>query len=104
MVPFPRLHFFIPAHAPLVRNESVDFRAHNVTELTNDMFSSHGMMVDCDPRSGKYLTVAAMFRGQLSMRDVEQTISHMQVRILAEHEYTSVYIWGRLYEAWVEPG
>lgn len=79
MVPFPRLHFFIPAHAPLVRSESEDYRAHDVTELTNDMFSSHGMMVDCDPKHGRFLTVAAMFRGQLSMRDVEEKISHMQV-------------------------
>ncbi|KAK3752235.1 hypothetical protein QZH41_012243, partial [Actinostola sp. cb2023] len=78
MVPFPRLHFFIPAHAPLIRNQSEVYRAHDVTELTNDMFSSQGMMVDCDPRQGRYLTVAAMFRGQISMRDVEQKISEMQ--------------------------
>ena len=36
------------------------------------------MMVACDPRQGRYLTAAAMFRGQLAMRDVEETISEMQ--------------------------
>ena len=35
-------------------------------------------MVACDPRQGRYLTAAAMFRGQLAMREVEETISEMQ--------------------------
>ena len=32
------------------------------------MFDAKNMMVACDPRHGRYLTVAAMFRGRMSMK------------------------------------
>lgn len=32
------------------------------------MFDAKNMMAACDPRHGRYLTVAAIFRGQMSMR------------------------------------
>lgn len=32
------------------------------------MFDAKNMMAACDPRHGRYLTVAAMFRGRMSMR------------------------------------
>ena len=78
MVPFPRLHFFIPAHAPLISHYSKEYRSYGISELTNNMFGPQNMMVACDPRQGRYLTVAAMFRGQLAMREVEETICEMQ--------------------------
>lgn len=84
MVPFPRLHFFMPGFAPLtakgmsckgsvlffswVRNHflllgSQQYRALTVPELTAQMFDAKNMMTACDPRHGRYLTVAAIFRG-----------------------------------------
>ena len=78
MVPFPRLHFFIPSHAPLISQGSQSFRSYAISELTSNIFGPQNMMVACDPRQGRYLTAAAMFRGQLAMRDVEETISEMQ--------------------------
>lgn len=78
MVPFPRLHFFIPAHAPLISRGSQGYRSYAISELTSNMFGPQNMMVACDPRQGRYLTAAAMFRGQLAMRDVEERISEMQ--------------------------
>nr|CAI5817105.1 unnamed protein product [Callosobruchus analis] len=47
MVPFPRLHFFMPGFAPLTS------RALTVPELTQQMF---------DAKHGRYLTVASIFR------------------------------------------
>lgn len=78
MVPFPRLHFFIPSHAPLISQHSQSYRSYGISELTSSMFGPQNMMVACDPRQGRYLTAAAMFRGQLAMREVEETISEMQ--------------------------
>ena len=34
------------------------------------MFDAKNMMAACDPRHGRYLTVAAIFRGRMSMREV----------------------------------
>merc|ERR1712177_177159 len=38
-----------------------------VPELTQQMFDAKNMMAACDPRHGRYLTVAAVFRGRMSM-------------------------------------
>lgn len=64
MVPFPRLHFFMPGFAPLTAKGSQQYRALTVAELTQQMFDAKNMMTACDPRHGKYLTVAAIFRGK----------------------------------------
>lgn len=42
------------------------------------MFDSKNMMAACDPRHGRYLTVAAIFRGQMSMRDVDEAMYTVQ--------------------------
>uniref|UniRef100_A0A8C2TZC4 Tubulin beta chain n=1 Tax=Coturnix japonica TaxID=93934 RepID=A0A8C2TZC4_COTJA len=57
MVPFPRLHFFMPGFAPLTSRGSQQYRALTVPELTQQMFDSKNMMAACDPRHGRYLTV-----------------------------------------------
>ena len=78
MVPFPRLHFFIPGFVPLTSRGSQDFRALTVPELTQQMFDARNMMTACDPRHGRYLTVAAMFRGRLSVREVDEQMLNIQ--------------------------
>jgi len=70
MVPFPRLHFFMPGFAPLTSRGSQQYRALTVPELTQQIFDAKNMMAACDPRHGRYLTVAAIFRGRMSMKEV----------------------------------
>lgn len=43
---------------------SQQYRALTVPELTAQMFDAKNMMTACDPRHGRYLTVAAIFRGK----------------------------------------
>ena len=40
MVPFPRLHFFMPGFAPLAARGSQKYRALTVPELTQQMFDA----------------------------------------------------------------
>merc|ERR1719427_885781 len=35
-------------------------------------------MAACDPRHGRYLTVAAMFRGRMSMKEVDEQMLNVQ--------------------------
>ncbi|RNA41152.1 beta, partial [Brachionus plicatilis] len=60
MVPFPRLHFFMPGFAPLTSRGSQQYRALTVPELSQQMFDAKNMMAACDPRHGRYLTVATI--------------------------------------------
>jgi tubulin beta len=40
MVPFPRLHFFMPGFAPLTARGSQKYKAMTVPELTQQMFDA----------------------------------------------------------------
>ena len=78
MVPFPRLHFFMPGFAPLTSRGSQQYRALTVPELTQQIFDAKNMMAACDPRHGRYLTVAAIFRGRMSMKEVDEQMLNVQ--------------------------
>ncbi|KAK9696068.1 Tubulin beta chain (Beta tubulin) [Basidiobolus ranarum] len=78
MVPFPRLHFFMVGFAPLTARGSQDFRSLSVPELSQQMFDAKNMMAASDPRHGRYLTCAAMFRGRMSMREVDDQMISVQ--------------------------
>ena len=78
MVPFPRLHFFMPGFAPLTAKGQQQYRSLTVSDLTQQMFDAKNMMTACDPRHGRYLTVAAIFRGQMSMKEVDTQMLNVQ--------------------------
>lgn len=80
MVPFPRLHFFMPGFAPLTSRGNQQYRALTVPELTQQMFDAKNMMAACDPRNGRYLTVAAIFRGRMSMKEVDEQMLNVQTK------------------------
>ncbi|VDM17972.1 unnamed protein product [Hydatigera taeniaeformis] len=80
MVPFPRLHFFVPGFAPLASRTSQSYQSCTILELTRQMFDAKNMMAACDPSHGRYLTVAAMYRGRVSMKEVEDRILETQTR------------------------
>lgn len=66
--------------APLTARGSQQYRAVTVPELTQQMFSSSNMMAASDPRNGRYLTVAAIFRGKVSLKEVEDNMASMQAK------------------------
>lgn len=78
MVPFPRLHFFMPGFAPLTDPKTKAYKACTVAELTNQIFDKKNMMAACDPSRGRYLTVAAIFRGKVSMKEVDENMLNVQ--------------------------
>lgn len=68
----------MPGFAPLTSRGSQQYRALTVPELTQQMFDSKNMMAACDPRHGRYLTVAAVFRGKMSMKEVDEQMLNVQ--------------------------
>ncbi|POI35720.1 hypothetical protein CIB84_000529 [Bambusicola thoracicus] len=55
------------------------FRPDNfIFELTQQMFDAKNMMAACDPRHGRYLTVATVFRGPMSMKEVDEQMLAIQ--------------------------
>merc|ERR1712008_332276 len=78
LVPFPRLHFFMVGFAPLTSRGSQQYRALTVPELTQQMFDAKNMMCAADPRHGRYLTAAALFRGRMSTKEVDEQMLNVQ--------------------------
>merc|ERR1712242_513269 len=78
MVPFPRLHFFMPGFAPLTARGSQQYRPLSVPELTQQQFDAKNMMCAADPRHGRYLTAACMFRGRMSTKEVDEQMLNIQ--------------------------
>ncbi|XP_015118401.1 tubulin beta chain [Diachasma alloeum] len=78
MVPFPRLHFFITGFAPLTSRGCQQYRTLSVPELTQQMFDSKNMMAACDPKHGRYMTVAAVFRGRMSVKEIDEQMLNIQ--------------------------
>merc|ERR1712224_487296 len=72
LVPFPRLHFFMIGFAPLTSRGSQQYRALTVPELTQQQFDAKNMMCAADPRHGRYLTCAIMYRGRMSTKEVDE--------------------------------
>jgi len=78
LVPFPRLHFFLVGVAPLSSRAGTEYTKVTVPELTSQIFNPKNMMAHCDPKRGKYLTASAMFRGKMSMKEVDEQICNLQ--------------------------
>ncbi|KAJ6510937.1 Tubulin/FtsZ [Mycena sanguinolenta] len=66
MVPFPRLHFFMTGFTPL-------------TACSSAQYQHDGGVC----RHGRYLTVAAVFRGKVAMKEVEEQMQNVQNKNLA---------------------
>ena len=49
-----------------------------VPQLIAQMFSPSNIMTACDFRLGRFLTVAAVFRGRVSMKEVEEQVTGVQ--------------------------
>lgn len=78
LTPFPRLHFFINSIAPLTSSLSKQYRTMSISELTNELFDARNMMTACEPSKGRYFAVAALFRGKLSSKEVEDQMVSFQ--------------------------
>jgi tubulin beta len=52
MVPFPRLHFFMPGFAPLSAKGAAAYQAQNVAELTKQMFDAKNMVNEDERQCG----------------------------------------------------
>lgn len=78
LIPFPRLHFFTVGIAPLVSRANQPYYIDSIQELASQMLDAKNTMCACDPRHGKHLTAAAMFRGRVSTKEVEDHMFKIQ--------------------------
>lgn len=79
MVPFEKLHFFIPAIAPLPPSKKNKYdKIPSISDITMQLFNPEYHMCQCNSHTGTYLTSAAIFRGCFSTKDVDEQMVHVQ--------------------------
>merc|ERR1712228_275560 len=78
LVPFPRLHFFLIAQAPLASKENKGYQLVNVQELTNQAYSPRNFFSNVKPDDGKYMTASLVFRGPMSSQEVDEITEKRQ--------------------------
>lgn len=80
LVPYPRLHFFTAGFAPLFASNTRSFHNLTVPELTQQLFNPTNVMAACNPFHGRYLTISTIFRGKVSMKEVEDAIASARTK------------------------
>ncbi|KAJ7503558.1 beta-tubulin 2 tubb2 [Mycena galericulata] len=80
LIPFPRLHFLMPSYAPISDSKTQSFQRTSVPELVQALFDRRNLLVAVDPRYGRYLTAATIFRGDIASREVKVAVQDLQSR------------------------
>lgn len=78
LVPFPRIHFPICSFAPFISAEKAYHETLTTYELTAGAFEPANMMINIDPRAGKFMSCCLMFRGDVQPKDVNAAVATLK--------------------------
>lgn len=80
LVPFPRIHFPLAAYAPLLSADRATHEQNSVAEMTFSCFESGTQMVKCDPKEGKYMACALLYRGDVVPKDTQAAVATIKTK------------------------
>jgi tubulin beta len=81
LVPFPRLHFFLIAQAPLFSPKQGAKVKLTVQEITDQMWSSRNFLANVKSEDGKYLTASCGYRGPMATQEVDDEVAKIQQKM-----------------------
>ena len=80
LVPFPRIHFPVASYAPLLSAEKAHHEQNSVAEMTFSAFEPGHQMVKCDPKEGKYMACALLYRGDVVPKDTQSAVGSVKTK------------------------
>ncbi|KAG7293295.1 alpha-tubulin [Staphylotrichum longicolle] len=80
LVPYPRIHYPLISYAPVISAAKSSHESFKVSDLTFQCFEPNNQMVVCDPRKGKYMAVALLYRGDVVHRDCSAAVAALKAK------------------------
>ncbi|KAJ5085132.1 hypothetical protein N7532_009903 [Penicillium argentinense] len=80
LVPFPRIHYPLISYAPVVGSNRSAHESFKVQDLTFQCFEPNNQMVVCDPRNGKYMAVALLYRGDVVPQECHKAVANVKAK------------------------
>ncbi|KAG0144944.1 hypothetical protein CROQUDRAFT_659243 [Cronartium quercuum f. sp. fusiforme G11] len=80
LVPYPRIHFPLACYAPIISADKAFHESNSVAEMTMSCFETNNQMVKCDPRQGKYMSCALLYRGDVVPRDANAAVATIKTK------------------------
>merc|ERR1719220_3135069 len=82
LVPFPRLHFFLLAQAPLFAPGQGSKVKLTIQEISDQMWSSRNFLANVKSEDGKYLAASCAYRGNgVATSEVDDEIAKIQAKM-----------------------
>jgi len=78
LVPYPRIHFMLCSHAPILSRDMAYSEKSTVKQITTAAFEADNMMCRVDPRKGKYMATCLMYRGNVNPSEVTYAIQDIK--------------------------
>mmetsp|Transcript_2105 Transcript_2105/g.1403 ORF Transcript_2105/g.1403 Transcript_2105/m.1403 type:complete len:178 (+) Transcript_2105:577-1110(+) len=69
------LKYPLCSYSPFIAAQKAVHEKFTTPQLTTAVFEPINMMLQCDPRSGKYMACCLMYRGDVAAKDVNSSIS-----------------------------
>ncbi|KUI63142.1 Tubulin alpha chain [Cytospora mali] len=80
LVPYPRIHYPLISYAPVISATRSAHESFKVSDLTLQCVEPNNQMVVCDPRNGKYMAVALLYRGDVVPRDCNAAVASLKAK------------------------
>ncbi|KAH6853478.1 Tubulin/FtsZ [Chaetomium sp. MPI-CAGE-AT-0009] len=80
LVPYPRIHYPLISYAPVISAAKSAHESFKVSDLTFQCFEPNNQMVVCDPRNGKYMAVALLYRGDVVHHDCGAAVAALKAK------------------------
>ncbi|KAJ5521143.1 Tubulin [Penicillium fimorum] len=80
LVPYPRIHYPLISYAPVISSQRSSHESFKIQDLTSQCFEPNNQMVNCDPRKGKYMAVALLYKGDVVPHDCTMAVHALKTR------------------------
>ena len=80
LVPYPRINFIAPSYSPFVDTDKCKLENIPVSDLTAEVFETSNQMISIKPDSGKYMSCALMYGGDVTPKEAFDSIVSLRTR------------------------